>query len=205
MSGRKQFDVDTALEAVMVTFWRLGYADTSLDVIGRATGLGRGSLYGTFGGKDVLFRLALARYARTWGDQYDRALAGHPDDAVAAVRAYFEVIVDRLTDPTVPDGCLVAQSASQSASLSPESAAAVRDLLDRQCERIRAALEPSGLPSDVLHDLALFVCATNQSLTVLSRAGFSEPELRSVARTATTAVSNALAEGLSGVGEPARR
>lgn len=65
MSGRKQFDVDTALDQAMRVFWERGYTDASLDVVGSATGLGRGSLYGTFGGKDALFRQCLDRYAST--------------------------------------------------------------------------------------------------------------------------------------------
>jgi AcrR family transcriptional regulator len=194
MAGRKQFDVDKALDAAMRTFWRHGYAETSLDLLGRETGLGRGSLYGTFGDKDALFRQALGRYGRTWGEQYDRALAAHPGDPRAAVRAFFDVIIARLTDPAVPDGCLVVQSASQSPLLSPESAAAVRAHLDRQRERIRAAVAPSCPDPDVVEDLALFVSGVNQSLAVSSRAGMAADELRSVARTACRTVDTLLRE-----------
>ena len=44
MAGKKQFDVEVALDAAMVQFWRDGYADTSLDDLTNATGLNRSSL-----------------------------------------------------------------------------------------------------------------------------------------------------------------
>ena len=42
MSGRKQFDVDAALERAMTAFWEGGFAATSLDTLTTVTGLGRG-------------------------------------------------------------------------------------------------------------------------------------------------------------------
>lgn len=57
MAGKKQFDMDTALDAAMIQFWRVGYADTSLDDLSRATGLNRSSIYSSLGDKDTLFLL----------------------------------------------------------------------------------------------------------------------------------------------------
>ncbi len=58
MAGRKQFDVDEALRRAMLVFWRWGYSEASVDRLAEGTGLGRGSLYGTFGDKSTLFRKA---------------------------------------------------------------------------------------------------------------------------------------------------
>jgi AcrR family transcriptional regulator len=192
MAGRKQFDVDVALDAAMVAFWEHGYAEASVEVLGRATGLGRGSLYGTFGGKDALFRRALARYSATYGARVEAALAAHPDDPVAAVEAFLAVTLARIADPEAPAGCLIAQSAAQAPTLSGESNAVVGTLLARQRERVGAALRAGGVPSDRVEELALFVVAVNQSLAVMSRAGVPDDELRSIARTATGAVTRAL-------------
>lgn len=104
MSGRKQFDVDTALDQAMRVFWQRGYADASLDALGSATGLGRGSLYGAFGNKDALFRRCLDRYTSIYGAQYERALAAHPGDPVRAVETFFDVTLGRIADPSVPGG-----------------------------------------------------------------------------------------------------
>ncbi|WP_274911458.1 TetR/AcrR family transcriptional regulator [Streptomyces sp. WZ-12] len=185
MAGRKQFDVDEALERSMRVFWERGYADTSLDLLGSATGLGRGSLYGTFGSKDTLFRKCLDRYGATYGERYERALATHPGDPVRAMRAFFDVTLERIADASVPDSCLLAQSAAQSATLDAESQGRIRALLGAQRERVRAALAPlPGVGGAELDDLALYLVGVNQSLAVLSRAGTSPAELSAVARIA---------------------
>jgi hypothetical protein len=57
---------------------------------------------------------------------------------------------------------------------------------------VGAALRAGGVPSDRVEELALFVVAVNQSLAVMSRAGLPDEELRSIARTATGAVTRAL-------------
>lgn len=192
MSGRKQFDVDEAVDKAMAVFWQRGYADTSLDMLGAATGLGRGSLYGAFGGKDELFRRALDRYSATYGARYEDALTAHPGDPVRAIEAFFDVILARIEDPAVPKGCLIAQSATQSAVLTSTSATHVRGLLDLQHARIRAALDDPQVDPAMLDDLATYIVAVNQSLAVLSRAGASDTELRAVVRLACETVANRL-------------
>ncbi|WP_049653361.1 TetR/AcrR family transcriptional regulator [Kitasatospora sp. MY 5-36] len=192
MSGRKQFDVGEALDRAMRVFWQRGYADASLDALGAATGLGRGSLYGTFGSKDALFHRCLDRYAAVYGARYEQAFAAHPGDPVRAVEAFFDVVLERIADPSVPAGCLVAQSAAQSPTLTEESGARVRGLLDLQRRRVRAALADSPADARTLDELAAFVVAVNQSLAVLSRAGTPDAELRSVARLACATVADSL-------------
>lgn len=191
MAGRKQFDVDVAVDQAMAVFWQRGYTDASLEVLAAATGLGRGSFYGAFVSKDALFRRCLERYGATYGARYERALAAHPDDPTRAVAAFFEVVLERIGDPTVPDGCLIAQSVAQSAVLDPASRTQAQSLLARQRERIRAALVPVTLPPAKIDELALFVVGVNQSLAVLSRAGVPSAELRSVVGIACSVVANA--------------
>jgi AcrR family transcriptional regulator len=197
MSGRKQFDIGAALDQAMRVFWQRGYADASLDALGSATGLGRGSLYGAFGNKEALFGKCLDRYSSIYGAQYEQALAAHPGDPVRAVEAFFDVVLGRIADPSVPVGCLIAQSAAQSLTLTEENGVRVRGLLDMQRRRIRAALADSSADSRTLDGLATFVVAVNQSLAVLSRAGTSDAELRSVARLACTTVADTLARTAS--------
>jgi AcrR family transcriptional regulator len=197
MSGKKQFDVSAALDQAMRVFWQRGYADASLDALASATGLGRGSLYGTFGTKDALFRQCLDRYASIHGGQYEHALTAHSGDPVRAVEAFFDVILSRIADPSVPVGCLIAQSAAQSPTLKEENSARVRDLLDLQRQRVRTALAESSAGNGTLDELATFVVAVNQSLAVLSRAGASDAELHSVARLACTTVADALTRAAS--------
>lgn len=193
MAGRKQFDVDAALDTAMMLFWQRGYADTSLEQLNAATGLGRGSFYGAFGSKDELFRRALRQYAATYGARYEQALTAHPEDPALAIEAFFEVTLDRIEDPAVPGGCLIAQSAMQSAVLSVDSAAQVRRLLDSQRARIRTALDDPHADPVTLNELATYVVAVNQSLAVLSRANTAPEQLRAVARISCATVADRLA------------
>ncbi|WP_436536452.1 TetR/AcrR family transcriptional regulator [Actinoplanes sp. HUAS TT8] len=183
MAGKKQFDMDTALDAAMIQFWRAGYAATSVDDLSRATGLNRSSIYSSLGDKDTLFLRCLDRYAARYGEKYDAALSGAAADPLAAVRKFFDVTLARIADPGTPDGCLVAQSVMAVPTLSPGVAAHTKDALDRQRSRLRAVLTA---------DLAEHVLAVNQSLAVMSRAGASPAQLRAIVRVTLDALSPTL-------------
>ena len=62
MAGVKQFDRDEVIERAMDLFWQRGYESTSVDDLVEATGINRGSLYGTFGDKRRLFLATIDRY-----------------------------------------------------------------------------------------------------------------------------------------------
>ena len=61
--GRKpRFDRPATISAVADLFWARGYDGVALSDVMDATGLSKSSLYNSFGGKDALFRIALAHY-----------------------------------------------------------------------------------------------------------------------------------------------
>jgi TetR/AcrR family transcriptional repressor of nem operon len=62
MARKKEFDPKQALAKAMTIFWRLGYENTSMDVLMRGMGIAKQSLYDTFGGKRALYLKALAYY-----------------------------------------------------------------------------------------------------------------------------------------------
>jgi AcrR family transcriptional regulator len=184
MAGRKQFDVDEALRRAMHVFWRWGYAETSIDRLTEGTGLGRSSLYGTFGDKSSLFRKSLERYAQTYHPLYRRALSGPHPNPSAVVAAYLQVTLNRIADPTVPDGCLVTMSAAQFPALDAEGRALVRAMIDELRSMLEQAFLAAGADDQEAAELALCTLATNKSLAVLSRAGFSSEDLATVAAAA---------------------
>jgi TetR/AcrR family transcriptional regulator, transcriptional repressor for nem operon len=61
----KQFDRDVALAKAMQVFWARGYEAASLSQLLEQMGIGRKSLYDTFGNKRSLFFKALEHYAQT--------------------------------------------------------------------------------------------------------------------------------------------
>ncbi|MFJ2157045.1 TetR/AcrR family transcriptional regulator [Streptomyces sp. NPDC087856] len=192
MAGKKQFDMDTALDAAMVQFWRAGYAATSVDDLSRATGLNRSSIYSSLGDKDALFLRCLDRYAARYGEKYDAALSCAASEPVAAVRAFFDVTLKRIADPELPDGCLIAQSAMAIPTLSPAVAAHTKEALGFQRSRLRAALKAGRLPDQDADAFAEHMAAVNQSLAVMSRAGASPAQLASVVGVTLDALSRAL-------------
>nr|WP_203686501.1 TetR/AcrR family transcriptional regulator [Streptomyces sp. SID14515] len=177
----------------MHVFWLRGYADASLDALGSATGLGRGSFYGAFGSKDALFSRCLDRYSSFYGAQYEQALRAHPGEPARIVEDFLAVTLRRIADPAVPAGCLIAQSLAQLPVLPPDSGAHVRKLLDAQRARVRAAFTALDAEDHVLDELATYAVAVNQSLAVLSRAGVPDAELHSVAALAARTAEGALA------------
>jgi AcrR family transcriptional regulator len=58
----RAYDAEHALRSATETFWRSGYAGTSLDELSDATGMNRPSLYGAFGDKQALYLATLDRY-----------------------------------------------------------------------------------------------------------------------------------------------
>lgn len=184
MAGRKQFDVDEALWRAMDVFWRWGYSATSIDRLTEGTGLGRSSLYGTFGDKSTLFRKSLHRYAQTYHPRYEQALAGPHPAPSAVVAAYLQVTLDRIADPTVPDGCLLTMSAAQFPALDAAGQATVRAMIDSLRTMLEQSLRAAGADEHAAAELALCTMATNKSLAVLSRAGFSGEDLATVAAAA---------------------
>ncbi|MEU8942150.1 TetR/AcrR family transcriptional regulator [Streptomyces goshikiensis] len=192
MAGKKQFDVGIALDAAMIQFWRAGYADTSLDDLSRTTGLNRSSIYSSFGDKDSLYLRCLDRYAARYGNRYDQALSCASEEPLQAVRAFFEVTLQRITDPDVPDGCLIAQTAMAAPTLSPTIATRAIEALDLQRARLRNALTAAQLAEGDADDFAVHMTAVNQSLAVMSKTGASQKQLRTVIDISMSALSHAL-------------
>lgn len=58
----KQFDIELALTQAMNVFWKRGYEAASLSELTKAMGIGKKSLYDTFGNKQALFLKALEHY-----------------------------------------------------------------------------------------------------------------------------------------------
>jgi AcrR family transcriptional regulator len=58
----KSYDQDQILKKVMMKFWQLGFAETSISDLEAATSLNRYSLYKGFGDKEKLFEKALNYY-----------------------------------------------------------------------------------------------------------------------------------------------
>lgn len=106
MGRPKQFDPAWAVGQAMDVFWRQGYAGTTPQHLVDALGIGKGSLYNTFGGKRQLFDLALEHYMTQHVEAVVATLE-RPGPAKEILRAALSLIVD---DPA-HRGCLMVNSA----------------------------------------------------------------------------------------------
>jgi AcrR family transcriptional regulator len=109
MGRPRGFVEDVALEAAMRVFWEKGYEGATLADLTEAMGINRSSLYASFGDKDALFRMAIARYAEGPAAYLKKAL--QEPTARAVVEALLRGSLELLTDPSHPRGCLSVQGA----------------------------------------------------------------------------------------------
>jgi TetR/AcrR family transcriptional repressor of nem operon len=184
MARSKEFDRDQALDQAMHVFWDKGYEATSLTDLVSAMGIGRQSLYDTFGDKHALFLAALARY-----NERAAAICHCLDEAPSvkrAIRDLFEMVIDE--DPAAQRrGCLGIASTMERAARDPDTAALIaarqRSLEDgffRALERARQSGEiAAGKDSRAL---ARFLVAAIQGLRVSAVTTPGAPGLRDVVR-----------------------
>lgn len=119
MARTKEFDREQALDRAMHAFWERGYEGTSLPELLAAMGIGRQSMYDTFGDKRALYLLALERYI-------DRSEQAHACLATAksvkrAIRELFEAIANESVKEK-RRGCLGVMTSVQLAPNDPELA-----------------------------------------------------------------------------------
>ena len=130
MAGVKQFDRNEALDRAMAAFWTRGYEATSIDDLVEATGIGRGSLYGTFGDKRQLFLAALDRYWNTVGMEMFAELSD--PDARHAIERMFDALIRRASNPKFPRGCLFTNTSLECPTCGDEIARKIAENMGQQ-------------------------------------------------------------------------
>jgi TetR/AcrR family transcriptional repressor of nem operon len=119
----KEFDPDAALQSALELFWRRGYEATSMADLVEHLGIGRASIYATFGSKHELYLSALDRYAET-RDPLLLAELSQPGPTLPAVRAVVRRFAAEATSPQDRmNGCFVTNTAAE---LAPHDSAAAR-------------------------------------------------------------------------------
>src|ERR1700726_3213036 len=109
MGRPRSFAENEALEAAMRVFWEKGYEGATLADLTQAMGINRSSMYATFGDKQALFRMAIARYAEGPAAYVREAL--EQPTVRPVVEALLRGALELLTDPSNPRGCLSVQGA----------------------------------------------------------------------------------------------
>ena len=108
MARTKEFDPEAALQAALELFWRRGYEATSMADLVDHLGIGRASIYATYGSKHDLYLKALELYGRTTGLASAEILS-QPGPVLPAIRTLLLSVVG--VSPEQPKGCLVTNAA----------------------------------------------------------------------------------------------
>ncbi|MFF5387083.1 TetR/AcrR family transcriptional regulator [Streptomyces sp. NPDC013012] len=191
MARTKEFDPDAALRAALELFWARGYEATTMADLVEHLGVGRASLYATFGNKHELYLKALDRYTEANDPRLVEELSA-PGPALPAVRALVRrFAAEAATDGERLNGCFVTNSAAE---LGPHDTAVARQvelsweqletLLHAALVRARAGGElPAGRDPRALARMLLVLL---QGVRVVGKASGDPARVRDAAEQALT-------------------
>ncbi|MEO0603455.1 MAG: TetR/AcrR family transcriptional regulator [Myxococcota bacterium] len=183
MARPRTFERDAALRQALELFWSRGYDAVSMSDLQRLLGIGRQSLYNTFGDKEQLFTEALEAYIGRSKAMLAAELG--PDSDLVALRAYFERIIEQVTEGEPRRGCLVTNTTvgrsphdQRTAELTGRSMA----MMEEACRHALANAKGVGQIADAVDvdSVAKMLTAVSAGLAVLARGGTSVPDLRDV-------------------------
>jgi AcrR family transcriptional regulator len=190
--GRKlTFDVGKALDAAMTVFWEKGYEGSSLDDLTDAMGIGRPSLYNSFGNKEQLFRRVLRRYERQQLGFAWRAL--QLPRARHVVEAFIDGFLRLATSACAPKGCL----GTHAAIACSEEAAPIKLLIEHRREvyigaltrRFKKALADGDMSGNAdPRVLAVYVITIVNGLALQAKYGLDPVLLTKAAQMAISAL-----------------
>jgi TetR/AcrR family transcriptional repressor of nem operon len=188
MARPKEFDPDQALDAALDLFWRRGYEATSMADLTEHLGIGRASLYATFGSKHELYLKALDRYVRS-RDPDPVAMLSRPGPALALVRALVERYAEEAALDDEGRGCMVVNAAAE---LVPEDASVTRRVEANWSTietALAAALTRAQAQGELSADrdprsIARFLLIVLQGLRLVGKGSTDPDRLRDAAREA---------------------
>lgn len=139
MARSKAFDPQTVLHRATVVFGQYGYEGASMHRLLGTLGIGRQSLYDTYGTKHELFVQAVGDYLAGKSGWTVERLA-NTDSPRRAIVQVLEAVVASLKDEAVREACFVLNSAVDQAPHDPKIAAVLENDLARVEEALYAAL-----------------------------------------------------------------
>ncbi|WP_327139130.1 TetR/AcrR family transcriptional regulator [Nocardia sp. NBC_01327] len=192
MARTKEFDPDSVLQRALELFWERGFDATSMADLVAHLGIGKASLYATFGSKQQLYEAALQRYTELTDPQIMVELS-QPGPVLPAVRGLIERYAREAGGQERPRGCLVVNSAVELAAREPGVArlveaswAYLETTLTSALMRAKAQgeLRPEADPRASARFLLVFL----QGVRVLERTPDAAARLRDAAGVAIAAL-----------------
>ena len=178
----RAYDPRVALARAAATFWKAGYAGTSLDDLAAATGMNRPSLYAAFGDKRALYLKTLDYYREESRALARAVLAGDPPLRIFLKRFYDEALKLYLAGDNGPRGCYSIGTAATEATTDPDVRAFLADSMRNTDGFLKSRIEKAQQNGEIAKSadpaaLAYLATATLHTLAIRSRAGIPRKEL----------------------------
>lgn len=195
MARPKAFDRDTALQRAIALFRDKGYAGASTDDLLGAMGIGRQSMYDTFGDKRGLYLAALERYNTDSVAEFVRDMAAGSMAAggtpLRGLEAALQGFARRAGSGCT--GCMGVGAVLEFGQSDPDVAALTGASSGTQLEALERQLRSAAAAGEVAADLDLqaaagFIASSMAGMRVAARAGTGVAALEQTARFTTLAL-----------------
>jgi AcrR family transcriptional regulator len=184
MGRPKEFNREKAVRQAMVVFWEKGYEATSTEDLLRAMGIGRQSMYDTFGDKHRLYLEALKCYQAEHGAGMVERL-GAAASPLSAIRELLLAVANEPADARAR-GCMQVNAITELAQCDAEVAVLVQESM-ASCEALFARVVGEAKrrheidPSTDERAAGAFILSTIQGMRVSAKAGAGPDALHQIA------------------------
>lgn len=191
MARTKEFDPDAVLQSALEVFWRRGYEATSVSDLVEHLGIGRASIYATFGSKRELYLKAMDRYAEM-RDPLILAELSQPGATLPAVRAVARRFAAEAASPEGGrNGCFVTNTAAELAPHDPAAARRVEISWDHLETPLHSALVRAQAQGELSADrdpraLARMLLVLLQGVRIVGKASNDPARVRDAVEQALT-------------------
>lgn len=152
----------------MNTFWKKGFAPTSVSDLASAMSITRSSFYNSFESRELVFEEALARYR---SDEVNLTLFQEQDhlSATDCLYMFFRDVCAKLAADPEARGCLIINCYVQAYDTSPPPAG-VQRFVDTKIDQFRDIIEqaisdgvlaPATKPDETAHAMMAFLIGLN--------------------------------------------
>lgn len=132
----REFNYSSIIDVAMKTFWIRGYEGCSTQDLCNDTGLGKGSLYNTFGSKHELYKQVLERYHEI-GIREQKKLLDIPIPVKERLSNFFEWALKEDFENIDQKGCLLINASVERA----KNDIMVQEIFSKHVEFLKQAIE----------------------------------------------------------------
>ena len=192
MPRPRKFDENAVIERAAQAFAAGGYGGTTLEDLSRATGLGKQSIYNSFGGKRELFLRALAQSASAHVERLTEQLAPSDASPLERIQAHLNALAVTFSSEGPLDS-LFTKATVELADRDPEIAEAAQRAYRRLEDNYAACIQQAQASAEVDRSLdsraiATYFVAVTRGMEVLGTAGAGRAVLQGIGRAAMSAL-----------------